>query len=69
MSHHGASPAGCWPASVPGPLASGEAVEIATGAMVPAGTAVLIRSEDAHLDADGRVSGIAPTDAGLARRR
>jgi molybdopterin molybdotransferase len=43
--------------SVPGPLVSGEAVENATGAMVPAGTAVLIRSEDAHHDADGRVSG------------
>jgi molybdopterin molybdotransferase len=43
--------------SVPGPLAAGEAVEIATGAMIPTGTALLIRAEDARLDGSGRVSG------------
>ena len=42
--------------SVPGPLGEGEAVEIATGAMVPDGTEQIIRVEDATLDGD-RVSG------------
>jgi molybdopterin molybdotransferase len=43
--------------SVPGPLAPGEAVEIATGAMVPTGTEQIIRVEESTLDADGRVNG------------
>src|SRR5262245_1548960 len=42
--------------SVPGPLDEGDAVEIATGAMVPDGTEQIIRVEDATLDGD-RVSG------------
>jgi len=41
------------------PLADGTAVEIATGAMVPAGTGQIIRTEDAQLGRDGRVSGVA----------
>ena len=45
--------------SVPAPLVVGQAVEIATGAMVPEGTEQIIRVEDArHLD-DGRVDGAA----------
>jgi molybdopterin molybdotransferase len=43
--------------SVPPPLAGGTAVEIATGAMLPAGTEHLVRVEDSHRDADGLVSG------------
>jgi len=43
--------------SVPPPLGSGEAMEIATGAMVPAGTDEIIRVEDSTIDADGRVDG------------
>jgi molybdopterin molybdotransferase len=38
-------------------IAAGEAIEIATGAMVPAGTEQIIRTEDAHLDAGGQVTG------------
>jgi molybdopterin molybdotransferase len=43
--------------SVPGPLDPGQAVEIATGAMVPVGTEQIIRVEESTLDADGRVDG------------
>jgi molybdopterin molybdotransferase len=43
--------------SVPEPLEEGRAVEIATGAMVPAGTEQIIRVEESTLDADGRVHG------------
>ena len=43
--------------SVPDPIADGYAVEIATGAMVPEGTEQIIRTEDAELGSDGRVSG------------
>jgi molybdopterin molybdotransferase len=43
--------------SVPRPLDPGRAVEIATGAMVPAGTEQIIRVEDSTLDADGHVNG------------
>ena len=38
-------------------LAAGTAVEIATGAMVPAGTEQIIRTEESTVDRDGRVSG------------
>ncbi len=43
--------------SAPGPIADGEAVEIATGAMVPAGTEQIIRSEDASSGPNDVVSG------------
>jgi molybdopterin molybdotransferase len=43
--------------STPDELADGDAVEIATGAMVPAGTAHIIRVEDSSLDHAGRVTG------------
>jgi molybdopterin molybdotransferase len=43
--------------SVPGPLDPGQAVEIATGAMVPTGTEQIIRVEESTLEADGRVNG------------
>jgi len=43
--------------SVPGSLAAGQALEIATGAMVPAGTEQIIRVEESSIDADGRVNG------------
>jgi molybdopterin molybdotransferase len=40
------------------PLATdGTCVEIATGAMVPAGAEALIRTEESHRDADGRITG------------
>jgi molybdopterin molybdotransferase len=42
--------------SVPADLGEGEAMEIATGAMVPDGTQQIIRTEDATV-ADGRVDG------------
>jgi molybdopterin molybdotransferase len=42
---------------VPDPLDEDTAVEIATGAMVPAGTQHIVRVEDAGLDEQGRVSG------------
>ncbi|MGE5827292.1 MAG: molybdopterin molybdotransferase MoeA [Micromonosporaceae bacterium] len=42
--------------TVPEPLRDGEAAEIATGAMVPAGTEQIIRTEDSALT-DGRVTG------------
>ena len=45
--------------SVPGPIADGEAVEIATGAMVPDGTTQILRVEDATTLEDGRVDGAA----------
>jgi molybdopterin molybdotransferase len=45
--------------SVPGPIAEGDAVEIATGAMLPPGTEQIIRVEDSATDADGRISGSA----------
>jgi len=45
--------------SVPGPVGEGDAVEIATGAMLPQGTEQLIRVEDSHRDNDDRVSGSA----------
>ena len=46
--------------STPGPLeGDGTCVEIATGAMVPAGTDALIRVEESTRDADGLVSGVA----------
>jgi molybdopterin molybdotransferase len=42
----------------PPPLAAdGECVEIATGAMVPTGTTAVLRVEESHTGADGRVSG------------
>ncbi|MPZ26970.1 MAG: molybdopterin molybdenumtransferase MoeA [Micromonosporaceae bacterium] len=42
----------------PPPLAAdGECVEIATGAMVPAGTTAILRVEDSTTGSDGRVSG------------
>jgi molybdopterin molybdotransferase len=44
--------------SVPAPLAEGEAVEIATGAMVPPGMDQLIRVEDSHRDDQGLLSGL-----------
>jgi molybdopterin molybdotransferase len=43
--------------SVPADIAEGEAVEIATGAMVPDGTEQIIRVEDSTLDDQGRVDG------------
>jgi molybdopterin molybdotransferase len=43
--------------SVAGELRAGEAVEIATGAMVPPGTDQIIRVEDSTVDNDGRVDG------------
>lgn len=44
--------------SEPAPLAAdGECVEIATGAMVPAGTTAIVRIEDSTTTADGRVTG------------
>lgn len=45
--------------SVPASLGDGEAVEIATGAMVPEGTTTIIRTEDSERDGDGRVTGAA----------
>ncbi|HEX6872949.1 MAG TPA: molybdopterin molybdotransferase MoeA [Micromonosporaceae bacterium] len=48
---------------VPAELAPGDAVEIATGAMVPDGTEQIIRIEHAEFDADGRVSGVAKPQA------
>lgn len=48
--------------SVPEPLPEGTAVEIATGAMVPAGAEWILRAEDARREPDGRVSGpVRPT--------
>jgi molybdopterin molybdotransferase len=43
--------------SVPAPLGEGDAVEIATGAMLPEGTEHLIRVEDSHRDGPDRVTG------------
>ncbi len=43
--------------SVAPEIAEGEAIEIATGSMVPDGTDQIIRVEDSHLDADGLVDG------------
>lgn len=43
--------------SVPAPLGDGEAVEIATGAMLPGGAEQIIRVEDSQLLADGLVTG------------
>jgi molybdopterin molybdotransferase len=43
--------------AVPDPLDDDTAVEIATGAMVPAGTQHIVRVEDAAIDEQGRVSG------------
>jgi molybdopterin molybdotransferase len=43
--------------SVPPALGDGEALEIATGAMVPTGTEHIVRTEDADIGTDGRVSG------------
>ena len=44
---------------VPAPLATdGECVEIATGAMVPAGTTAIVRLENATVGPDGRVTGV-----------
>jgi molybdopterin molybdotransferase len=45
--------------AVPGPLQDGEAVEIATGAMVPEGTTRIVRVEDSTQDTNGRVNGVA----------
>src|SRR5690606_39679404 len=43
----------------PPPLAAdGDCVEIATGAMVPAGTTAIVRVEHATVGPDGRVSGV-----------
>ncbi len=44
---------------VAGALVDGECVEIATGAMVPAGAEQIIRTEESTVDADGRVDGSA----------
>jgi molybdopterin molybdotransferase len=41
------------------PIEVGQAVEIATGAMVPAGTEQILRSEDSAVGADGRITGTA----------
>src|SRR5690606_36392969 len=41
----------------PALTANGTAMEIATGAMVPAGTETIVRVEDATRDSDGRVTG------------
>ncbi|MFB9359816.1 molybdopterin molybdotransferase MoeA [Actinoplanes nipponensis] len=46
--------------SVPEPLRPGTAVQIATGAMVPAATEHIIRVEDADQRPGGLVSGVAP---------
>ena len=43
--------------SVAGSLHPGEAMEIATGAMVPAGTDAIVRTEDATAGADRTVQG------------
>jgi molybdopterin molybdotransferase len=43
--------------SVPAQLGDGEAIEIATGAMVPDGTELIIRVEDSRREPDGRVQG------------
>jgi molybdopterin molybdotransferase len=43
--------------SVPAPLGASEAVEIATGAMLPEGTEQLIRVEDSESPGDGLVTG------------
>ncbi len=43
--------------SVPAPLGEGEAVEIATGAMLPDGTEQVIRIEDSQSDGSGLVRG------------
>jgi molybdopterin molybdotransferase len=44
----------------PPPLTTdGECVEIATGAMVPAGTSAIVRTENSSVTGDGRVTGIA----------
>jgi molybdopterin molybdotransferase len=45
--------------SIPSVIGDGEAVEIATGAMVPGGTAQIVRTEDSRTDPDGRVHGTA----------
>lgn len=42
---------------VPGPIAPGQAVKIATGAQVPAGTEALIRLEHTETGADGTLTG------------
>jgi molybdopterin molybdotransferase len=44
---------------VAGGIGDGEAVEIATGAMVPAGAEQIIRTEESTMEADNRVSGVA----------
>ncbi|MFB9235748.1 molybdopterin molybdotransferase MoeA [Plantactinospora siamensis] len=43
--------------AVPEPLRAGTAVQVATGAMVPAGTEQIIRAEEARRRPDGRVDG------------
>jgi molybdopterin molybdotransferase len=43
--------------SVPPQIGDGDAIEIATGSMVPDGTDQIIRIEDSRRDADGRVDG------------
>ena len=44
---------------VAGTLGDGECVEIATGAMVPAGAEQIVRTEESTMDSDGRVDGTA----------
>jgi len=43
--------------TVPRAVDEGQAIEIATGAMLPDGTDEIIRVEDSHRDPDGRVTG------------
>lgn len=50
-------------------LAAGEAVEIATGAAVPAGGEAVVRSEDGQLDAAGLLTATTPVDARYLRPR
>jgi molybdopterin molybdotransferase len=43
--------------ALPPPVGDGEAIEIATGSMLPDGTGAVIRVEDSTRDADGRLTG------------
>jgi molybdopterin biosynthesis enzyme len=54
--------------SVPGSIAEGDAVEIATGAMLPPGTEQIIRVEDSATDATAG-SPARPGPSRLARTR
>lgn len=50
------------------PIDDGHAVQIATGAMVPAGTERIIRSEHAELDRQGQLRATAPAAGDIALR-